>query len=57
MLCNEEERPVKKKKINLLTQNVLEDTDGVLRLPLDSGSEHIPLVFSREASYATFSLY
>ena len=33
-----------KKQINLLTQNVLEDTDGV-------GAPH------QEGSYATFSLY
>ena len=44
------------KKINLLTQNVLEDTDGVLRPPLDGGRS-TPSVSSREASYATFSLY
>ena len=44
------------KKINLLTQNVLEDTDGVLRPPLD-GDRSTPSVSSREASYVTFSLY
>ena len=47
----------KSKKINLLTQNVLEDTDGVLRTTLD-GCRSTPSVSSREVSYVLLpSLY
>ena len=44
---------VKTKKNNLLAQDVLEDTDGMLRPHLDGGRSTL-LVSSREVSYATF---